>query len=96
MHEYLLHHLKICGVGHDIFDPAAVAAIQQGSGGLFRKANHLARGAIIVAAKNKSMTVIADHVRTASTGKCSNTARSIIEMGLFKEGASGRPISLVI
>jgi type II secretory pathway predicted ATPase ExeA len=67
MHEYLQHHLKICGVAHDIFDEAAVTAIHQGSGGLFRKANHLARGAIIVAAKNKSMTVSADHVRMAAT-----------------------------
>jgi len=67
MHEYLLHHLAICGVKHDIFDEAAVTAIHQGSGGLFRKANHLARGAIIVAAKNKSVIVTADHVRTAAT-----------------------------
>ena len=67
MHEYLLHHLTICGVTHDIFDEAAVTAIHQGSGGLFRKANHLARGAVIVAAKNKSLTVSADHVRTAAT-----------------------------
>jgi type II secretory pathway predicted ATPase ExeA len=67
MHEYMRHHLDICGVAHDIFDEAAVTAIHQGSGGLFRKANHLARGAIIVAAKNKSMTVTADHVRMAAT-----------------------------
>jgi len=67
MHEYLRHHLDICGASHDIFDEAAVTAIHQGSGGLFRKANHLARGAIIVAAKNKSLTVTADHVRMAAT-----------------------------
>jgi type II secretory pathway predicted ATPase ExeA len=67
MHEYLRHHLEICAAAHDIFDEAAVTAIHQGSGGLFRKANHLARGAIIVAAKNKSMTVTADHVRMAAT-----------------------------
>ena len=67
MHAYLRHHLDICGAAHDIFDEAAVTAIHQGSGGLFRKANHLARGAIIVAAKNKSMTVTADHVRMAAT-----------------------------
>lgn len=67
MHEYLRHHLGICGVAHDLFDEPAVTAIHQGSGGLFRKANHLARGAIIVAAKNKSLTVTADHVRTAAT-----------------------------
>jgi type II secretory pathway predicted ATPase ExeA len=66
MHEYLRHHLDICKA-HDIFDEAAVTAIHQGSGGLFRKANHLARGAIIVAAKNKSLTVTADHVRMAAT-----------------------------
>jgi general secretion pathway protein A len=67
MHEYLLHHLSICGVNHDIFDEAAITAIHQGSGGLFRKANHLARGAFIVAANNKSRIVSADHVRTAAT-----------------------------
>lgn len=67
MHEYLRHHLDICGAAHDLFDEAAVTAIHQGSGGLFRKANHLARGAIIVATKNKSMTVTADHVRMAAT-----------------------------
>lgn len=67
MHDYLLHHLSICGVKHDIFENAAVTAIHQGSGGLFRKANHLSRGAIIVAAKNKSSMVTAEHVRTAST-----------------------------
>ena len=49
------------------FDETAITAIRQGSGGLFRKASHLARGAIIVAAKNKSMTINADHVRMAAT-----------------------------
>ena len=67
MEQYLAHHLAIAGVKHNIFDETAVTAIQQGSGGLFRKANHLARGALIVAAKNKSMTVNADHVRMAAT-----------------------------
>jgi type II secretory pathway predicted ATPase ExeA len=67
MKEYLHHHLSIAGVDHDLFDDAALTAIHQGSGGLFRKANHLARGAIIAAAKHKSMTVTADHVRMAAT-----------------------------
>ena len=67
MEKYLIHHLAIAGVNHNIFDETAITAIQQGSGGLFRKANHLARGAIVVAAKNKSMTVNADHVRMAAT-----------------------------
>ena len=67
MKQYLLHHLAIAGVTNDLFDEAALTAIHQGSGGLFRKANHLARGAIIVAANQKSMTATADHVRVATT-----------------------------
>ncbi|MGB9498792.1 MAG: hypothetical protein ACKVE4_03385 [Dissulfuribacterales bacterium] len=42
-------------------------SIHQGSGGLFRKANHLARGSLIAAAQSKSATVNAEHVRIAST-----------------------------
>jgi len=67
MEEYLTHHLAISGVTNNIFDQTAITGIHQGSGGLFRKANHLARGAIMVAAKQKSMTVTADHVRMAAT-----------------------------
>jgi len=67
MEQYLAHHLAIAGVKHNLFDETAVTAIQQGSRGIFRKANHLARGALIVAAKNKSMTVTTDHVRMAAT-----------------------------
>ncbi|WP_413871364.1 hypothetical protein [Desulfobacula sp.] len=44
-----------------------MTAIHQGSGGLFRKANHLARGSIIVAARKKSAMVTAEHVRLAAT-----------------------------
>jgi len=67
MEEYLNHHLKIAGVKKNIFDDTAITAIHQGSGGLFRKANHLARGAAIAAAKNKSTSVTAEHVRLAAT-----------------------------
>jgi type II secretory pathway predicted ATPase ExeA len=67
MEQYLKHHLAIAGVKNNVFDETAVTGIHQGSGGLFRKANHLARGAVIAAAKNKSMTVTADHVRMAAT-----------------------------
>ena len=38
MEQYLNHHLAIAGVKNNIFDETAVTAIQQGSGGLFRKA----------------------------------------------------------
>jgi len=67
MEAYLLHHLSIAGVHKNLFEPAAVTAIHQGSGGLFRKANHLARGAIIVAARAKAPQILADHVRVAAT-----------------------------
>ena len=67
MEEYLVHHLAIAGIKKNIFDDAAVTAIHQGSGGLFRKANHLARGALIAAAKEQAMIVTAEHVRLAAT-----------------------------
>ena len=47
--------------------PNSRIMIHQGSGGLFRKANHLARGALIVACHQQSMTVSAEHVRLAAT-----------------------------
>jgi len=65
MEEYLLHHLTIAGVHKNLFEPAAITAIHQGSGGLFRKANNLARGAIIAAAGQKTMQISAEHVRIA-------------------------------
>ena len=67
MDQYLRHHVAIAGVKKNLFDQAAITAIHQGSGGLFRKANHLARGALIAAAKEQCMTVTAEHVRLAST-----------------------------
>jgi type II secretory pathway predicted ATPase ExeA len=67
MEQYLKHHLTIAGLKTSPFDEAAITAIHQGSGGLFRKANHLARGALIAAAKEKSTTVTAEHVRLAAT-----------------------------
>jgi type II secretory pathway predicted ATPase ExeA len=67
MEEYLNHHLSITGVNNSLFDDTAVTAIHQGSGGLFRKANNLARGSLIAAANEQSMTVTAEHVRLAAT-----------------------------
>lgn len=67
MERYLNHHLKISGVSQQLFADAAVTAIQQGSGGLLRRANHLARGALIAAAHEKNQIVSAEHVRIAST-----------------------------
>lgn len=67
MRSYLIHHLKLCGVDTNFFSDQAITAIHQGSGGLLRKANHLARGSLIAAAIEKSMSVSAEHVRIASS-----------------------------
>lgn len=67
MEAYLKHHLAIAGVKTPLFDETAITAIHQGAGGLFRKANHLARGSLIAAAQDQVMTVSANHVRLAAT-----------------------------
>jgi type II secretory pathway predicted ATPase ExeA len=67
LESYLLHHLSIAGINTMLFDGTAVTAIHQGSGGIFRKANHLARGALIAAVMEKEKTVTAEHVRTAAS-----------------------------
>lgn len=67
MLQYLEHHLSLAGVKTNLFEDAAVTAIHQGSGGLLRKANHLARGALIAAAGQESMSASAEHVRLAAT-----------------------------
>jgi len=67
MEVYLKHHLAIAGVDRNLFDPTAVTSIHQGSGGRFRKANHLARGGLIAAATEKSGVVCAEHIRLAAT-----------------------------
>ena len=53
-------HLALAGLKNSPFDEQALTAVHQGSGGLFRKANHLARGALIAAAAEKSQHVTAD------------------------------------
>jgi type II secretory pathway predicted ATPase ExeA len=67
MEQYLSHHLGLAGVTADLFDDTAVTAIHQGSGGSLRKANHLARGALIAAANKQASIVTAEHVRLAAT-----------------------------
>ncbi len=67
MQQYLSHHLGIAGVSQQLFEDGAVTAIHQGSGGLFRKANHLARGAIVAATRQQAASVSAEHVRLAAT-----------------------------
>lgn len=67
MEQYLSHHLELTGSKTRIFEDAAVTAVHQGAGGLLRKANHLARGAMMAAAHEKSQLVNAEHVRRAAT-----------------------------
>jgi len=67
MEDYLNHHLRLAGLTHSVFSEQAITAIHQGSGGLFRKANHLARGALVAATAEKCQQVSAEHVRLAST-----------------------------
>jgi type II secretory pathway predicted ATPase ExeA len=65
--QYLHHHLSIAGCKQNLFSEQAVTAIHQGSGGLLRRANNLARGALMAAAMEKCAVVSAEHVRIAST-----------------------------
>ena len=67
MQEYLAHHLKIAGCKKMIFSDQAVTAIHQGSGGILRKANSLAKGAIVAASIETKQIVEAEQVRVAST-----------------------------
>jgi type II secretory pathway predicted ATPase ExeA len=67
MESYLRHHLQIAGCQRMLFEDAAVTAIHQGSGGLYRKANFLARGAMIAASRQEATMVTSDHVQTASS-----------------------------
>lgn len=67
MTGYLEHHLKIAGINNGLFSENTALAIHQGSGGFPRRANILARGALVAAAREKSQTVTPEHVRIAAT-----------------------------
>lgn len=67
MNEYLIHHLNLAGTSRNPFSEEAIFAIHQGSGGLLRKANSLAKAAMLAAAMDECSTVSAEHVRLAST-----------------------------
>ena len=67
MAGYLKHHLEIAGIQEQLFSDEAILAIHQGSGGLLRRANYLAKGALLAAAAEKCRVVAAEHVRIAST-----------------------------
>jgi len=67
MAGYIQHHLKIAGSKEQLFADEAILAIHQGSGGLLRRANFLAKGALVAAANEKCQLVSPEHVRMAST-----------------------------
>ncbi len=67
MAVYLEHHLTVAGVKKQLFSEQAITAIYQGSAGILRKANALARGGLIAAATEKEQLVSAEHIRLAST-----------------------------
>lgn len=67
MSDYLKHHLKISGIKSNLFTENAITAIHQGSAGLLRKANSLARGALLSCMIDNENQVSDEHVRKAST-----------------------------
>lgn len=67
MEEYLNHHLKLAGSTKKTFSDEAIFAIHQASGGLLRKANSIAKTAMMAAAIDNCQSVSAEHVRTAVT-----------------------------
>ncbi len=67
MTEYLEHHIQLAGGSVKIFSQEAVFAIHQGSGGLLRRANSLAKTSMMACAVEGNHTVSADHVRIAAT-----------------------------
>lgn len=67
MEAYLNHHIRLAGSSGKVFSSEAIFAIHQGSGGLLRKANSLAKTALMACAMENSHTISAEHVRIAST-----------------------------
>ncbi len=67
MAVYLEHHLTVAGVKKQLFSDQAITAIYQGSAGILRKSNLLARGGLVAAAMEKEQVVTAEHIRIAST-----------------------------
>ena len=65
--EYVNHHVRVAGVKKALFEPAALAAIHQGSGGILRRSNQLASGGLVAAAIEKKDVVMAEHIRIAAS-----------------------------
>ncbi len=65
--DYVGHHLLVAGQKKKLFDDTALTAIYQGSGGILRKTNSLARGGLVAAATEKTDIVTAEHIRIAAS-----------------------------
>ncbi len=61
------HHLALAGLKKPIFAENAVYAIHQKSGGILRRANSLAKAAMLATAMEREESVSAEHVRVATT-----------------------------
>src|SRR3990172_3681734 len=81
MQGYLKHHLEIAGIKEQLFSEEATLAIHQGSGGLLRKANNLARGALMAAAHKSSFVVSAEHVRIAALHRLRYSKSKTVQAG---------------
>jgi len=67
MQDYVEHHVKIVGGMKSLFAQTAITAIHQGSGGILRKANSLARGGLVAAMREQKDGVSAEHIRIAAS-----------------------------
>ncbi len=65
--EYITHHINLGKLKHSPFEDAALIAIYQGSGGVPRRINGLARGGLIAAASGNQHVVTAEHIRIAAS-----------------------------
>jgi general secretion pathway protein A len=63
--SYLAHRLRLAGTELPLFEPAAIEAIFQATGGLPRKVNLLAHHALMAAALPRAKAVTAEHVQAA-------------------------------
>jgi type II secretory pathway predicted ATPase ExeA len=62
---YIAHRLRLAGSELPLFEPAALVALHQATGGLVRKVNNLAHHALIAAALMRAKVVTAEHVQAA-------------------------------
>ena len=65
--KFINHHVRVAGVKKQLFEPAAITAIHQGTAGGLRRANQLASGGRMAAAVEKRDSVSAVHIRAAAS-----------------------------